>query len=83
MLGYRLQHSQASKWDTLCNLAYSSPQDTTKLTAEQVFQVIKALGTTDTTVLADQLKACQQENIKLKEKYYKLLEDIKNLLNNL
>jgi len=36
-----------------------------------------------TKQLADQLKACQQENNKLKEKYYKLLEDIKNLLNNL
>ena len=77
---YKTERARAYNWDLIVNAAYGVPTDSNSKSVDQVTEQIKSTQAGNSTILAQQLADCQAELKAEKDKYYKLLEDIKNLI---
>ncbi len=77
---YGSQRERAHLWDKAVNLAYLTPTDSKKVTPEMLKTQFQSAVAGKNEKLAEELASAKKELEVVKEKYYKLLSDITNLL---
>ena len=77
---YKSERERSHKWSVAVNSVFGVGTDSNKITPTQLIDKVKSTQTGNTTILAQQLADCQAELKAEKDKYYKLLSDITNLI---